>query len=61
MSNTSSPKDQLNQLLLKLNGLVKKLPTMLPCGTKEGPLAKYHTDLDYNKDNPYESFNIAWE
>ena len=55
------PKDQLNKLLPKLNGLVKKLPTVLPCGSKDGPLAKHLTSLEYNKDSPYETFNMAWE
>ena len=39
MSSKLSPKDQLNQLLPKLNGLIKKLPMALPCGSKDGPLA----------------------
>lgn len=49
------------ELLLKLNTLVKKLPTTLPCGTKEGPLAKYLTSLEYDNDSPYETFNRSWE
>lgn len=61
MSQELSSKDQLDQLLLKLNTLVKKLPHTLPCGSKEGPLAKFFTNLEYDKDSPYETFNTAWE
>jgi hypothetical protein len=61
MSSEPSLKNQLNILLLKLNGLVKKLPTALPCGSKDGPLAKHLTSLEYNRDSPYETFNTAWE
>ena len=61
MSSELSSKDQLNQLLPKLNGLVKKLPSVLPCGSKDGLLAKYLTSLEYDKDSPFETFNTAWE
>lgn len=61
MSSEPSTKDQLNKLLPKLNGLVKKLPTVLPCGSKDGPLAKHLTSLEYDKNSPYETFNMAWE
>jgi hypothetical protein len=61
MANELSSKDQLNQLLPKLSSLVKKLPTTLPCGTKDGPFAKYLTNLEHDKDSPYETFNVAWE
>jgi len=61
MSSKLSPKDQLNQLSLKLNRLINKLPTALPCGSKDSPLAKYLISLEYDKDSPYETFNMAWE
>jgi len=51
MSSKLSPKDQLNQLLPKLNGLIKELPMTLPRGSKDGPLAKYLTSLEYDKDS----------
>jgi hypothetical protein len=59
MPDDSEP--SIEDLLLKLNTLIKKLPTTLPCGTKEGPLAKYLTSLEYDDDSPYESFNQSWE
>jgi hypothetical protein len=48
MLSEPSMQDQLNKLLPKLNGLVKKLPTVLPCGSKDGPLAKHLTSLEYD-------------
>jgi len=51
----------VEELLLKLNTLIKKLPTTLPCGSKDGPLAKYLTSLEYDNDSPYETFNQSWE
>ena len=56
-NNASSVKE----LLLKLNTLIKKLPTTLPCGSKDGPLAKYLASLEYGNDSPYETFNQSWE
>jgi len=41
--------------------LIKKLPTTLPCGSRDGPLAKYFTSLEYDKDIPYKTFNQSWE
>ena len=54
-----SPK--VEELLPKLNALIKKLPTTLPCGSKDGPLAKYFTNLEYDNNSPYETFNQSWE
>ena len=51
----------IEELLLKLNTLIKKLPTTLPCGSKDGPLAKYLTSLEYDNDSPYKTFNQSWE
>jgi hypothetical protein len=61
MPNESLPKDKVEELLPKLNAPIKKLPTTLPCGSKDGPLAKYFTSLEYDKDSPYETFNQSWE
>ena len=61
MPNESLPKDKVEELLPKLNVLIEKLPTTLPCGSKDGPLAKYFTSLEYDKDSPYETFNQSWE
>ena len=43
MPNELPPMDKVEELLPKLNALLKKLPTTLPCGSKDGPLAKYLT------------------
>ena len=51
----------VEELLLKLNTLIKKLSTTLPCGSKDSPLAKYLTSLEYDNDSPYETFNQSWE
>ena len=47
--------------MLKLNTLIKKLPTTLTCGSKDGPLAKYLISLEYDNDSPYKTFNQSWE
>ena len=49
------------ELLFKLNTLIKKLPTTLPCGSNDGSLAKYLTSLKYDNDSPYKTFNPSWE
>ena len=51
----------VEELLLKLNTLIKKLSTTLPCGSKDSPLAKYLTSHEYNNDSLYETFNESWE
>ena len=51
----------VEELLLKLNTLIKKLPTTLPCGSKDSPLAKYLTSFEYDNDSLYETFNQSWE
>jgi len=61
MPNKSPPKDKVEEILPKLNVLIKKLPTTLPCRSKDGPLAKYFTSLKYDNDSPYETFNQSWE
>jgi hypothetical protein len=64
MSSTSlnEQKDYLHSLLLKLSGLIKKIPTTLPCGSKEGPIAKHFSDLKYDTtEGPYYTFNKSWE
>ena len=65
MSDTTSLKEQkqhLENLLQKLNGLIKKLLTTLPCGSKEGPITKHFSDLTYDTtEGPYFTFNQSWE
>jgi hypothetical protein len=64
MSSTSltEQKDCLQRLLLKLSGLIKKIPTTLPCGSKEGPIARHFSDLTYDAtEGPYYTFNKSWE
>jgi hypothetical protein len=64
MSNTSldEQKQNLDNLIQKLNGLIKKLPTTLPCGSKDGPLAKHFSDHMYDAtEGPYFTFNQSWE
>ena len=56
-----SDEPSVEELLPKLNALIKRLPTTLPCRLKEGPLAKYLTNLEYDNDSPYETFNQSWE
>jgi len=55
--------DILSQTLLKkLGGLIKNLPTTLPCGAKENPIVKYFSDLDNDtNEGPYYTFNKSWE
>jgi hypothetical protein len=46
---TETPKEQLEKQLKKVSGLIKKLPsTLLPCGVKDGPIAKYFTDHQHD-------------
>jgi hypothetical protein len=64
MAEVTSHTDQqrLNELTKKLTALVKKLPTTLPCGSKDGPLATHFSDLTHDKtEGPYYTFNKAWE
>ena len=64
MSNTSlnEQKQHLDNLIQKLNGLIKKLPSTFPCGSKDGPLAKYFSDHTYDATKgPYFTFNQSWE
>ena len=61
MSNTSldEQKQHLDNLIQKLNGLIKKLPSTLPCGSKDGPLAKHFSDHTYDAtEGPYFT---SWE
>ena len=53
--------DKVKELLPKLNVLIKKLPTTFPCGSKDGPLAKYLTSLECDNNSPYKTFNQSWE
>ena len=39
-------RQRLDVLLQKLTLLIKKLPTMLPCGSKDGPIAANLCDLN---------------
>jgi hypothetical protein len=64
MAEATSLKDRqrLNELEKKLTSLIKKLPTTLPCGSKDGPIATNFSDLTHdNTEGPYYSFNKAWE
>ena len=64
MSNTSldEQKQHLNNLIQKLNGLIKKFLSTLPCGSKDGPLAKHFSDHTYDAtEGPYFTFNQSWE
>jgi hypothetical protein len=65
MSDTTSlaeQKQHLKNLLQTLSKLIKKLPTTLPCGSKEGTIAKHFSGHTYDIDEgPYYSFNQAWE
>jgi len=66
MSTISSPVQEQKQcvenLLQKLNGLVKKLPTTVPCGSKDGSIAKHFSDYTYDTSKgPYFTFNQSWE
>ena len=45
MPNELLPMDKVKEILPKLDALIKKLPTTLPCGSKNSPLAKYFTAL----------------
>jgi hypothetical protein len=59
---TENPKEQLEKQLQKLSGLIKKLPSTLPCGAKDGPIAKYFTDHQHDtSEGLYYTFNQAWE
>lgn len=66
MANATSPSDQqlVDGLLKKLSSLIKKLPTTLPCGTKDGPIALNFSDLGHDnsdEEGPYYTFNRSWE
>jgi hypothetical protein len=55
----------LDELLKKLTSLIKKLPTMLPCGAKDGPIAAHLCDFNLthhdSTEGPYYTFNKSWE
>jgi hypothetical protein len=66
MSAPSSPvqeqKQRMENLLQKLNILIKKLPTTVPCGSKDGPIATHFSDYTYDtSEGPYFTFNQSWE
>jgi hypothetical protein len=65
MSKTISLEDQkthIDNLLQKLNGIIKKLPTTLPCGSKDSLIAKHLSDHMYNATKgPYYTFHSNWE
>jgi hypothetical protein len=64
ISTTSLNKQRqhLNNLIQKLSGLIKKLLTTLPCGSKDGPLAKHFSDHTYDAtEGPYFTFNKGWK
>src|ERR1700678_1799450 len=55
----------LDEILKKLTSLVKKLPTTLLCGSKDGPLAEHLCDLNFthhdSTEGPHYTFNKSWE
>ena len=64
MSNTSlnEQKQHLDNLIQKLNGLIKKVRSTLPCDSKDGPLAKHFSNhMDDATEGPYFTFNQSWE
>jgi hypothetical protein len=66
MSTASSPvqeqKQRVENLLQKLNRLIKKLSTMVPCGSKDGPIVKHFSDYMYDTSKgPLFTFNQRWE
>ena len=60
MPNKLLPKDKVEELLPKLNVLIKKLSTTLPCGSKDGPLAKYFTSLEYDNGTALTRHSISY-
>ena len=55
-------KDCLQSLLLKLEGLIKKTPTILPCSSSKDPIAKHFSHLLYDAtEGPYYTCNKSWE
>jgi hypothetical protein len=51
----------LDKAMKILHGLIRKIPSTLPCGTKDGPLATHFTDTDYDtEEGPYYTFNQSW-
>ena len=57
-----APKDRLKKLIKTLGGVIKALPKSLPSGTKDGPVAKNFTNLEFDTaEGPYYTFNQAWE
>ena len=62
MPSIDEQKLYLDKSMTTLHGLIRKLPSTLPCGTKDGPLATHFTDTGYNTDEgPYYTFNRSWE
>jgi hypothetical protein len=53
----------LQWVLHSLQGLIKNLPSSLPCGAKEGPIGKYFLEkAEYNEEEgPYFTFNKAYD
>jgi hypothetical protein len=63
-SPTLAHQQQLDELVKKLTSLIKKIPTTLPCVSKDGPIATHLSDLTYDitdSEGPYYSFNKSWE
>jgi hypothetical protein len=65
MSELSSAEQQkdLQQVLHSLKGLIKNLPSSLPCGAKDGPIGKYFPEkAEYDEEEgPYFTFNKAYD
>jgi hypothetical protein len=55
-------KKHLNDVIKKLESVVKKLPSDLPCGSKDGPISTHFTNRAYDaEEGPYFTFNKSWE
>jgi hypothetical protein len=67
MAEATSLQDRqwLDVLLQKLTSLIKKLPTTLPCGSKDGPISANLCDLNLthhdSTEGLYYMFNKSWE
>jgi hypothetical protein len=61
-ASTDQQKQHLGKVVKKLHGLIKKLCSTLPRGTKDGPIAKHFTEHRYDaEEGPYYTFNKSWE
>jgi hypothetical protein len=61
MAEATSLKDRqrLDELEKKLVSLIKKLPTTLPCGSKDGPIATNFSDLTHDNTEGDGNYGMA--